>query len=98
MDIPAGVEDEVAVGGRVDDHDDLVEVAAVVGEKNELLLLLLLRLLLGGGRGRRGLAVGGAAEPRGSRSPAREWREARGGARSLGLGLAVVEVAGRGEG
>lgn len=79
MDIPAGVEDEVAVGGRVDDHDDLVEVAAVGGEKHELLLI--------GGCGRDlAAAVGGAAEPRPGRLPAWEEREARGGARLLGLG------------
>lgn len=96
MDIPAGVEDEVAVRGRVDDHDDLVKVAAVGGEKHELLLLLL-RLLLGGWG--RNLAVGGTAEPRGGRYSVWEEREAGGGARLMELGLAVaVEEAWRGEG
>ena len=90
----AGVEDEVAVGGRVDDHDDLVEVAAVGGEEHELLLLPLLLGLGGCGRD----LVGGAAEPSGA---AREEREAGGGALLPELGLAVVvveEEAGRGEG
>ena len=95
MDIPAGVEDEVAVGGRVDDHDDLVEVAAVGGEEHELLLLPLLLGLGGCGRD----LVGGAAEPSGA---AREDREAGGGALLLELGLAVAvvveEEAGRGQG
>lgn len=95
MDIPAGVEDEVAVGGRVDDHDDLVEVAAVGREKHELLLF---RLLLGLGGWGRDLAVGGAAEPRGGRSPAWVEREAGGGAGLLEVCLAVVEQAWRGEG
>lgn len=49
------VEDEVPRDGRVDDHDDLVEVAAVGSQEHEVLRLLLRRFFLdgcGSGRGR----------------------------------------------
>lgn len=100
-----GVEEEVAGGGRVDDHDDLVEVATGDGEKRVLLLLLLRRLLLllVGWRGRYfTAAAGGAIQPprRRGRSPSREEGDSGGGA-ALGLGFAAavaVEEARRGEG
>lgn len=53
MDILVVVEDEVPRDGRVDDHDDLVEFAAVGSQEHEVLRALLRRLLLDGrGSGR----------------------------------------------
>jgi hypothetical protein len=82
------VQDEVSRGGRVDDHDDLVELAAVDSEEVEIMGLLLRRLLLGGrgsGRGRdlASAPVRRAVEPRGARSAARR----------LGLVLGVETAA-----
>lgn len=63
MDVFAVVQDKVSRGGRVDDPDDLVEVAAVGGEEVEILRLLLRRLLLGGLGSRRGRDLAAAVAP-----------------------------------
>jgi len=90
VDILVVVQDEVSRGGRVDDQDDLVELASVGGEEVEVMRLLLRRLLLGGrgsGRGRdlAGDSVRRAVEPRGPR-----WETLRLG---LGLGLEATALA-----
>lgn len=66
------VQDEVSRGGRVNDHDDIVEVAAVGSEEVEVMRLLFRRLLLGGwwsgsGGDLAAASVRNAVEPPGAR-------------------------------
>lgn len=88
MDILVVVQDEVSRGGRVDDQDDLVELASVGGEEVEVMRLLLRRLLLGGRGSGRGRDLAGASVRR-----AVEPRRARWAALFLGLVLGMEAAA-----
>jgi hypothetical protein len=64
------IQDEVSRGGRVDDHDDIVEVAAVGSEEVEVMRLLFRRLLLGGwGSGSGGDLAAASASVRRAEEP-----------------------------